>query len=169
MFIENDTTSAYSSDSLQSSRQLIDQLIQSTEHLREFVHLRTRAYLLLVRHQEALMRAVLPKTDDVPYWLVTHYVDQSKTIDDLMPAEIPVDPLSLALSLATEAFEDWDHAIETALPSLEQALLLNDLLQSPAIAQFLQADQRRLELYHSWRPRIAKTFKTLCKATSSAS
>ena len=65
---------------------------------------------------------------------------------------------------AEEALNIWEATIDASIPFLNKALILNQILKSPAIAKFLQADQRRLELYHEWHPQITETFEILQKS-----
>jgi hypothetical protein len=142
---------------------VVTQLVHSTEELNEFVWRRSQVYMFLIRHQEALLQAVLPPTTSITEWLITQYFDEQHPIEEILPATIAVDTLPLALEQAEELLTEWDAAVEAGLPHFRNALRLNDLLKSPAVATFLAADQQRFDLYREWHPKIQATFETLCR------
>jgi hypothetical protein len=148
--------------------EVVAQLLRHTEELKEFVWRRSQTYLLLMRHQQALLQAVLPSPNATEQWLVTQYTDPTTPVDHMLPPTIPTDTFPLALEQAEELLTEWDTAVEAALPHFQNALHLNDILKSPAVAKFLAADQQRLELYREWRPKIAATFETLRRAAEPA-
>ncbi|MFX1561908.1 MAG: hypothetical protein ACFFDP_01185 [Promethearchaeota archaeon] len=163
MFVRESTTTSYSRKILRSSHGLVKQLLEGIENMHKFVLQRTQAYMLFVRHQEAIFRAVLPPPISVERWIVKHYADQSESIDTLLPSNIITSTLPFALQQAGEALIEWDSIIEACLPYLEKALILNELLKSPSIAKFLAADNLRLEIYRRCRPHIENTFSSLQK------
>jgi hypothetical protein len=155
------TSTPYTSDLLASHHEEVDRLLRHTHELKEAVARRSQAWLLLVRHQQALLQAVLPSTTVVDEWLVKQYTDPSASIDDLLPSDIDAAALPLALEQAKELLTEWGAAIEAVVPHLRRALSLNDMLQSPVLAKFLTAGQERLNLYREWRPKLAATFDIL--------
>ncbi len=168
MFADESSTVTYSPRMLQQTLEKVDQLIQGTENLQEFVQLRSQAFPLIIREQEALLQAVLPQDVVVSEWLITLYSDQSKKVDELLPTTLNSDTLPLAIKQAGEELAIWHSRIMAALPYLQEALILNDLLQSPTVAQFLNADQQRLELFREWETRITHTYETIRNAVSSS-
>ncbi|MFX1565429.1 MAG: hypothetical protein ACFFCH_05510 [Promethearchaeota archaeon] len=165
MFVtESDGIATYSPEVLKSGQRFITQLIDGIEHLRQFVQLRSQVYSVLINEQSALWNAVLPKDTPVEHVLITLGLNPAQSVEDLIPNPFPVDTLPLAFQQAAEALAIWESTINASIPYLNKALILNQILQSPAVAKFLQADQRRLELYHEWHPRITETFKTLQKS-----
>ena len=94
-------------------------------------------------------------------WIVSHYKYPNKSIDELLPASIEASALPLGLQQAEEALIAWDTTIKEGLPSLYNALRLNELLNSPAVAKFLGADQQRVEIFDEWFPRITASFEEL--------
>lgn len=165
MFVtESAQTTTFSPDALQSNQRLVNQLIQGTEHLRKFVQIRSQAYSVLNNAQSALWHAVLPSDTPVEQVIITLGLNPSQKVDELIPNPFPTDTLALALEQAEEALDLWQVTINASVPYLNKALILNQILQSPSVAKFLQADQRRLELYHEWHPRITETFEILQKA-----
>lgn len=158
------TTSSYSFQGLQLSHSLLNQIIQGTQHLRQFVEIRSQIYVVLHNEQNALWHAVLPTEMPTGQVLVTIGLNPSEPVEKLLPSPMPVDTLPIALKQAREALTIWNATMDASVPFLNKALVLNQLLQSPPIAKFLQADQKRLELYHEWRPRIMTTFEDLCSA-----
>jgi hypothetical protein len=158
------TTTPFTPGLWTTHREVVAQLLRYTEELKEFVWRRSQTYLLLMRHQQALLQAVLPSPTATEQWLVTQYTSPTTPVDDVLPSTIPTDTLPLALEQAEELLTEWDTAVEAALPHFKNALRLNEMLQSPAVTKFLAADQQRLDLYREWQPKIAATFDTLCRA-----
>jgi hypothetical protein len=154
----------YSPDVLQSNLRLVNQLLEGTEHLGKFVKLRSQVYSLLINEQTSLWYAILPEDTPVEQILIIMGLNPSQSVEDLIPNPFPIDTLPLALEQAHEALILWEATIEASIPYLNKALILNQILQSPAVAKFLQADQRRLELYHEWHPQITETFEILQKS-----
>jgi hypothetical protein len=165
VFVGTAPSTLYTPKLWATHREVVTQLLRHTEELKEFVWRRSQTYLFLLRHQEALLQAVLPPTTSIAEWLITQYFDEQNPIGKILPADIVTDTLPLALEQAAEMLTQWDAAVEAALPHFRNALSLNDLLKSPAVTKFLAADQQRLELYREWRPKIAATFDTLCRAS----
>ncbi|MFX1319816.1 MAG: hypothetical protein ACFE9D_01905 [Promethearchaeota archaeon] len=165
MFVtESSELATYSPDVLQSSQRLVNRLLEGTDHLRRFVQLRSQVYSVLINEQTSLWYAILPKDTPVEQVLIIMGLNPSQNVDDLIPNPFPIDTLPLALEQAEEALAIWEATIEASIPYLNKALILNQILQSPAVAKFLQADQRRLELYHEWHPQITETFEILQKS-----
>jgi hypothetical protein len=164
VFVGTAPSTLYTPKLWATHREVVVQLLRYTEELKEFVWRRSQTYLFLLRHQEALLQAVLPPTTSVAEWLITQYFDEQNPVEKILPADIVTDTLPLALEQAAELLTQWDTAVEAALPHFRNALNLNDVLKSPAVTKFLAADQQRLELYREWRPKIAATFETLCRA-----
>ncbi len=165
MFVSDSSTIAtYSPEELQASQGLIKQLLEGTKNLRNFVQIRSQVYSVLINEQTALLNAVLPEETPVEQVLITLGLNPSQNVGDLIPDPLPTDTLPLALKQAEEELTLWTAAINASIPYLNKALILNQTLQSPAVAKFLQADQQRLELHHEWRPRISETFDALCKS-----
>jgi len=165
MFAAESTATCFTPKNLESSHQLILQLVEGKKHLDDFVMLRTAAYLLLLRHLEAIILAILPSTIEVHEWIANHNMNPSKTADELLPDTIHFDTLPLALQQARDAIDELDATIAKAEPTLEKAFNFNKLLQSPAMEKFLNADRQRLSIFLEWRPRFEKTFSAIIKAT----
>ncbi len=161
LVIDSSAISTYSPQALQSNLGLIQQLIDGAEHLQQFIQIRSQVFSVLVNEQTALWNAVLPPDTPVAQVLITLGLNPSQETIKLLPNPIPTDTLSLALKQAEEALTIWDISIEASMPYLNKALVLNQILQSPTIAKFLQADQQRMQLYHEWRPRITATLESL--------
>ena len=164
LVIESSAISTYTPQGLQSNLGLIQQLIDGSENLQQFVQIRSQVYSVLIGEQTALWNAVLPPDTPVAQVLITIGLNPSQETDELLPTPLPTDTLPLALKQAEEALSIWDVSIGAANPYLNKALVLNQILQSPAIAKFLQAEQQRMQLFHEWRPRIVATFESLRKA-----
>lgn len=164
ILVVESATMPYSPKALKSSKKFVNQLIQRTENLSKYLKRRAQAYLLLLQHEEAILRAVLPSTTSISLWLGNYRTTPSKTAGDFLPPSLKIDTLILALQQAKDALVDWDKAVKDAGKYLKQALILSSFLHSSSVESFLAADQRRLELYHEWRPRIGSTFDALCAA-----
>jgi hypothetical protein len=165
MFVtESSTLTTYSPDALGSSERLVNQLIKGTEQLRQFVQIRSQVFSVLINEQTALWHAILPADTPVEQVIITMGINPAQKVADLIPNPIPIDTLPLAFKQAEEALTIWAATIEASVPYLNKALVLNQILQSPAVAKFLQAEQRRFELYHEWHPQITETFKELQKS-----
>jgi hypothetical protein len=165
MFVTDSSDIAtYSPEVLTSNQRLINQLIEGTEYLRQFVQIRSQVYSVLINEQTALWHAILPDDTPVEQVLITMGINPSQNVDELIPNPFPIDTLPLALQQAEEALIHWEAAISASVPYLNKAIILNQILQSPAVTKFLQAVQRRLELYHEWHPRITETFDVLRKS-----
>jgi hypothetical protein len=165
LFVDTPTTILYTPSLGATRRELVSQLLQRTEELATFVRMRTQAYLLLVRHQAALLQAVLAPSVAVGDWLVGQFSDPTKSVDQLLPQTFATDTLPLAIEQAGELLNEWNTTIDHGLPLLQDALALNQTLGSPALAKFLAADERRLKLYREWHAKIAASFEALCRCT----
>ncbi|MFX1561912.1 MAG: hypothetical protein ACFFDP_01205 [Promethearchaeota archaeon] len=163
LVIESSTV-PYSPKDLRESQGFVDQLIHHTENLREFIQRRAQVYLLLLQHEEAILRAILPASTSVSLWLGRYRSTPSKSAEDFLPKSINLDTLTLALQQAADALADWDKAVIDSGNILKNTLVLNTLIQSSSVESFFTADLRRLELYHEWRSRIGSTFDALCTA-----
>lgn len=159
--LESSSFATYSPQMLQENQKMINQLIESNDNLRQFVEIRSQAYTHIINEQTALWNAVLPYESPIGQVLITIGLNPSQGVDDLIPDPLPTDTLPLAFKQAKEALTLWGAAIEAAIPYLNKAMILNQILQSPTIAKFLQADKERLTLYRQWRPRIIATFEAL--------
>lgn len=158
---ESSEVTAYSPQTLKANLGIIKQLLDGTEHLGQFIQIRSQVYSVLITEQNALWNAVLPEETPAEQVIITMGLNPSQNVNDLIPNPFPIDTLSLAIEQAEESLAMWESAINASQPYLNKALVLNQTLKSPAVAKFLQAEQRRLELYQEWRPRIFATFDTL--------
>lgn len=163
MLIGESSTTVFSPKTMKTSQSRVDQIIEGINNLREFVKLRKKAYLRFLQHLEALLQAVLPPTDSVSKWIEDFVISPSKTAGDFLPAKISTDTLALALNLAEEAHADWEALSELLIPLRKGAHKLNTLLQSPTLAEFLNADHRRRELTNKWRSKLESKFRALRK------
>jgi hypothetical protein len=160
LVIESETT-PYSPKALKSSQVFIKQLIQHTENLSGYIQKRAQAYSLLLQHEEAILRSILPSSTSVSLWLANYRSNPSKTAEAFLPPSLNLDTLELALKQAADALADWDKAVIESGNILKKSLIMNTLIQSSSVESFFAADLHRLELYHEWRPRIGKTFTAL--------
>ncbi|MFX1561919.1 MAG: hypothetical protein ACFFDP_01240 [Promethearchaeota archaeon] len=164
MFIDESSPTVFSSRKMKTSRSRIDQLSDGLQNLREFVKLRKMAYLRFLQHVEALLRAVLPLTDSVSKWVEEFLINPSKSASDLLPQEISIVTLELALTQAEEARADWEKLSELLVPLRKGAHKLNTVLQSPILEEFLDDDQSRRALTNKLRRRMESKFKAIRKS-----
>ncbi len=162
MFITDTSSIAtYSPQMLRSNQRMIKNLLEGADQLRQFIQLRSQIYSVLINELSALWHSVLPPEIPISQVITTMGLNPSQSVDDLIPDPIPTVTLPLALQQAEEALALWNSAIDQSTPFLNKALILNQILQSPAVEKFLNAEKRRLELSHEWRPRITETFNIL--------
>lgn len=164
LFTDEVNVDLTSLDLFQEVKNDIEKLVQSTQDFREFVRLRGIAYQRFLEHIKALIQAFLLSPKDVDPWMSQFVLDKSQSALDMLPKEIPTDTLPLAFLQAEDAQNDW-VAISTKLKPLRQsAFKLNEVLQSPAIAQFLTADQQRREITKTWLPKMLTKYQSLREA-----
>ncbi|MDO8124010.1 MAG: hypothetical protein Q6364_06490 [Candidatus Hermodarchaeota archaeon] len=164
LFADDNSADLTSLELFQEVTTNIQKLVQSTQDFREFVRLRSIAYQRFLEHIKALIQAFLLSPKDVNPWIIQFVKDASKPALKLLPKEIPTDTLPLAFLQAEDAQNDW-VAISTKLKPLRQsAFKLNEVLQSPAIAQFLTADQQRREITNKWLPKMLVKYQSLREA-----
>jgi len=162
MLITNNLTlTSYSPQTLKTNEILIDQLIEGMDQLQEFVKLRSYMYSLLIKEQTTLLFAVLPSGMPVEQVLLTVGLNPDQSVEEFLPDELPAVTLPLALEQAEEALTAWHSTTEVAVPYLNNALFLNQILQSQPVEKFLHADQQRLALLREWDQRIFSTFDAL--------
>jgi hypothetical protein len=164
LFTDEVSVDLTSLDLFQEVKNDIEKLVQSTQDFREFVRLRGIAYQRFLEHIKALIQAFLLSPKDVDPWMSQFVQDPSQSALDILPKEIPTDTLPLAFLQAEDAQNDW-VTISTKLKPLRQsAFKLNEVLQSPAIAQFLTADQQRREITKTWLPKMLTKYQSLREA-----
>ena len=152
---------SYSPQTLKTNELLITQLIEGMNQLQEFVKLRSYMYSLLIKEQTTLLFAVLPSEMPVEQVLLTVGLNPEQSVEEFLPDEIPTVTLPLALNQAEEALTAWYSTTELAVSYLNNALFLNQILQSQPVEKFLHADQQRLRLFAEWDQRIFSTFEAL--------
>ena len=162
MLLNNNLSLAsYSPQTLKVSERIVSQLIEGLDQLQEFVKLRSYMYSLLIKEQTTLLFAVLPSGMPSEQVLLTIGLNPEQSVEEFLPDELPTDTLPLALEQAEEALTAWHSTTEAAVPYLNNALFLNQILQSQPVEKFLQADQQRLTLFAEWDQRIFSTFEAL--------
>jgi hypothetical protein len=162
MLVNNNLSlTSYSPQTLKTSERIVTQLIEGMDQLQEFVKLRSYMYSLLIKEQTTLLYAVLPSEMPVEQVLLTIGLNPEQSVEEFLPDKLPTDTLPLALEQAEEALTAWHSTTEAAVPYLNNALFLNQILQSQPVEKFLQADQQRLDLFAEWDQRIFSTFETL--------
>lgn len=153
-----------SSESMAQMRDLFFQLIEASVNLQEFLAHRSQALLLYVEHELTIIHAVLPEGLSATGWFVTFAENQDKTASDLLPSMIMVDTLPYALKQAEEALLEIEPRLKRGEQLLEQAGILRETLESPAVNKFLQADQERITLLRTWRPELLGRIRQLHEA-----
>jgi len=162
MLINNNLAlTSYSPETLKVNERIITRLIEGVDQLQEFVKLRSYMYSLLIKEQTTLLYAVLPSGMPVEQVLLTIGLNPEQSVEDFLPDNLPTDTLPLALEQAEEALIAWHSTTEAAVPHLNNALFLNQILKSQPVEKFLHADQQRLALFAEWDQRIFSTFEAL--------
>jgi hypothetical protein len=165
LFTDEVSVDLMSLEQFQEVKNDITKLVQGTQDFREFVRLRGIAYQRFLEHVKALIQAFLLSPKEVNPWIIQFVQDPSQSALDLLPKDIPTDTLPLAFLQAEDAQNDW-VAISTKLKPLRQsAFKLNEVFQSPAIAQFLKVDQQRREITRTWLPKMLTKYQSLREAT----
>jgi hypothetical protein len=152
---------SYSPQTVRTNEQIVNQLIEGMEQLQVFVKLRSQMYSQLIKEQTTLLYAVLPSGMPVEQVLLTVGLNPDQSVEEFLPDELPTDTLPLALEQAEEALSAWQSTTEAAIPYMNNALFLNQMLKSPPVEKFFNADQQRLILYHEWHPQVLSTFGAL--------
>jgi len=142
-------------------RDLFFQLIEASVNLQEFLAHRSQALLLYVEHELTIIHAVLPEGLSATGWFVTFAENQDKSASDLLPPKIMVDTLPYALKQAEEALLEIEPRLKKGEQLLEQASILRETLESPAVNKFLEADQERIALLRTWRPELLGRIRQL--------
>ena len=162
MLINNNLAlTSYSPETLKVNERIITRLIEGVDQLQEFVKLRSYMYSLLIKEQTTLLYAVLPSGMPVEQVLLTIGLNPEQSVEDFLPDNLPTDTLPLALEQAEEALIAWHSTTEAAVPHLNNALFLNQILKSQPVEKFLHADQQRIALFAEWDQRIFSTFEAL--------
>lgn len=161
LFADAASVDLTSLDLFQDVTHSVGRLVQSTQDFREFVRLRGIAYQRFFEHIKALVQAVLPSPKDVNPWISQFVKDTSQPALTTLPEAISTDTLPLAFLQAEDAQNDWVAISTKLIPLRQTAFKLNEMLQSPAIAQFLTADQKRREITKTWLPKMLKKYQDL--------
>ena len=156
-----------SDEEMERAKRLSSQLVEAGVKVKNFLDQRTRLYLLFIEHELAIIQAVLPKDLSAIKWFVTFATNLSKSAHELLPGKIQTDTLPMALKQATDSLVELDYRLETAEQMLNEAELLIQILRSPAVTKFLQADKERLSIYRSWRLEFLTRLRVLREVVQS--
>lgn len=138
-----------------------DQLAEAGVLLHELLLLRTKVGMLYVDHELAILNAVLPQEMAVNEWFVMFATNPTKSAHELLPLDIQATAISYGLRQAEGALVSMDSHIQKGEYLLESVEILSQILKSQVLAQFLDADRQRLELFRIRRPALLRRLRTL--------
>jgi hypothetical protein len=138
-----------------------DLLTEASVALHELLVQRTQMGMLYVDHERALLNAILPKEIDVNEWYGMFAANPTKSAHELLPADIRVDALPYAIRQSEMALTAMDDQVQIGGYLLKSVEVLPELLKSPVVAQFLDADRQRLELFRLGRQELLQKLRRL--------
>ncbi len=107
------------------------------------------------------MNAILPKEIDVKEWFMMFASNPTKSAHELLPDDIRMDALPYALRQSEMALTVMDDQVQIGGYLLKSVEVLPELLQSPVVATFLEADRQRLELFRRGRQELLRKLRRL--------
>jgi hypothetical protein len=123
--------------------------------------------MLYVDHERALLNAILPKEIDVKEWFVMFASNPTKSAHELLPIDIRVDALPYAIRQSEMALIAMDDQVQIGGYLLKSVEVLPELLKSPVVAKFLDADRQRLELFRVGRQELLRKLRRLRELANS--
>ncbi|MFX1510007.1 MAG: hypothetical protein ACFFBR_06845 [Promethearchaeota archaeon] len=138
-----------------------DLLTEASVALHELLVQRTRLGGLYVDHERAILNAILPKEIDVNEWFTMFASNPAKSAHELLPPDIRTDTLSYALRQSENALIAMDDQIQIGGYLIKSVEILPELLKSPVVAKFLEADQKRLEIFRTGRHDLLRRLRRL--------
>jgi hypothetical protein len=142
-----------------------DLLTEASVALHELLLQRTQVGTLYIDHELAILNAILPEEVDTTEWYVMFASTPSKSAHELLPIELRYDALSYAIHQAETALISMDDQVKIGEFLLKSVEILPELLKSPIVAQFLDADRRRLDLFRTGRPELLRRLRQLRELT----
>ena len=144
-----------------------DLLTEASVALHELLVQRTQMGTLYIDHERALLNAVLPKEIEVNEWYAMFAANPTKSAHELLPTDIRVDALPYALRQSEMALTAMDDQVQIGGYLLKSVEVLPELLKSPVVARFLDADRQRLELFRLGRQELLRRLRRLRELVSS--
>ncbi|MFX1565631.1 MAG: hypothetical protein ACFFCH_06535 [Promethearchaeota archaeon] len=138
-----------------------DLLTEASVALHELLVQRTQMGSLYIDHERAILNAILPKEIDVNEWFTMFASNPAKSAHELLPLDIRTDTLPYALRQSENALIAMDDQIQIGGYLLKSVEILPELLKSPVVAKFLEADQKRLELFRTGRQDLLRRLRFL--------
>ncbi len=138
-----------------------DLLTEASVALHELLLQRTQVGTLYVDHELAILNAILPDEIDTTEWFVMFASNPSKSAHELLPNEIRSEALTYAIHQAETALISMDDQVQIGEYLLKSVEILPELLKSPIVAKFLDADQQRLDLFRSGRQELLRRLRQL--------
>ncbi len=138
-----------------------DLLTEASVALHELLLQRTQMGMLYVDHERAILHAILPSEIDVNDWYAMFATNPTKSAHELLPTEIRVDALSYAIRQSENALVSMDDQVQIGGYLLKSVEVLPELLKSPVVAKFLDADRQRLELFRTGRHELLRRLRQL--------
>ena len=144
-----------------------DLLTEASVALHELLLQRTQMGMLYVDHERAILNAILPKEIDVNEWFVMFAGNPAKSAHELLPEEIRLDALPYAIRQSENALIAMDDQVQIGGYLLKSVEVLPELLRSPVVAKFLDADRQRLELFRTGRHELLRRVRHLREQANS--
>ena len=138
-----------------------DLLTEASVALHELLLQRTQMGTLYVDHERAILNAILPKEIDVNEWFVMFASNPARSAHELLPAEIRLDTLPYALRQSESALVAMDDQVQIGGYLLKSVEVLPELLKSPVVAKFLEADRQRLDLFRTGRHELLRRVRLI--------
>ncbi len=144
-----------------------DSLTEASVALHELLSQRTQVGNLYVDHELAILNAILPTEIDPTEWFVVFAKNPAKSAHELLPQEIRFDALPFALHQAETALVSMDDQIKIGEYLLKSVEVLPELLKSPIVAKFLDADKQRLDIFRSGRFNLFRRLRQIREMVNS--
>ncbi len=138
-----------------------DLLTEASVALHELLLQRTQMGMLYIDHERAILNAILPKEIDIDEWFAMFASNPAKSAHELLPTEIRLDALPYAIRQSENALVAMDDQIQIGGYLLKSVEVLPELLKSPVVAKFLNADQQRLELFRTGRQELLRRLRQI--------
>jgi hypothetical protein len=138
-----------------------DLLTEASVALHELLFQRTQMGDLYFDHTRSLLNAILPSEIEVTEWYSLFSSNPTKSAHELLPTEIRLDALPYAIRQSEAALASMDDQVQIGSYLLKSVEILPELLKSPIVAKFLDADQQRLDLFRTGRHELLRRLRQL--------
>ncbi len=144
-----------------------DLLTEASVALHELLMQRTQMGMLYVDHERAILNAILPSEIDVNEWYVMFASNPAKSAHELLPTEIRIDAISYAIRQSETALLSMDDQVKIGEYLFKSVEIIPELLKSPVVAKFLDADRQRLDLFRTGRHELLRRLRHLREQANS--